>query len=522
MSGPGPPPPPPPPSRGDDEGPEPAASSGEAANSSRQPRNPPPPPPRPAREGGESSPYDSAGGAEERPALPRGQWSSGGDRVGRRWIPSSKHQGRGGYPGGNGRRHAAEPPKQVLPMYTGTVKRIDGDKGYGFVFCPELFTTHHADVWVSPKQINGFCVGESVQFHCQLDNKGRPQAMDLSHCEGSPEGASSSAQAAAAVLAASSGDAGADAELKAENEHRMTGTIKSYIPENGYGFITSPEAMLRYERDVFLHSRQIGDFVTGDTVTFAVRLTNGRPQAYLLKEASKSMAWLAGVEEDAENDKADENEVFLGLIKSFNSRRGYGFIGCPQLRDRFGRDVFIHQSQFEGLQLGDCVTFSVQVKKGQPQACDVLLAEGDQQALRQQLEGEAELVHQQQHEEDLRAEPDPVLARKLCRACSSVRADCIGAIEELLAAGAPPDELDVTGQRPLMLSALSNWLCERKCKLLIDHGADVQLPCGSSPNAIEWARERINDRFAAYLEGIYRGESVDYLVELAIEGQDEF
>ncbi|OLP74779.1 hypothetical protein AK812_SmicGene45586, partial [Symbiodinium microadriaticum] len=51
----------------------------------------------------------------------------------------------------------------------------------------------------------------------------------------------------------------------------------------------------------------------------------------------------------------DEKEVFLGEIKSFNPMNGYGFIHCGALFDRFKRDVFLHESQFEGLKVGDCL-----------------------------------------------------------------------------------------------------------------------------------------------------------------------
>lgn len=68
---------------------------------------------------------------------------------------------------------------------------------------------------------------------------------------------------------------------------------------------------------------------------------------------------------------------FLGRIKSFNPRHGFGFIDCPDARSRFGRDVFVHKAQIGGLEVGDDITFSVEPNKdGMPQARDILRIDG--------------------------------------------------------------------------------------------------------------------------------------------------
>eukprot|EP00403_Amphidinium_massartii_P008739 CAMPEP_0178417430 /NCGR_PEP_ID=MMETSP0689_2-20121128/24569_1 /TAXON_ID=160604 /ORGANISM="Amphidinium massartii, Strain CS-259" /LENGTH=601 /DNA_ID=CAMNT_0020038793 /DNA_START=85 /DNA_END=1890 /DNA_ORIENTATION=+ len=36
---------------------------------------------------------------------------------------------------------------------------------------------------------------------------------------------------------------------------------------------------------------------------------------------------------------------YLGTVKSYNSKKGYGFIDCPAARAVYGRDVFIHKAQ---------------------------------------------------------------------------------------------------------------------------------------------------------------------------------
>jgi len=394
------------------------------------------------------------------------------------------------------------------------VKRVDDQKGYAFVFCRDLFHLYQADVWVAKENVNGMAVGQSVQFSIKIDNKGRPQAERLSPDEDAEHAtalapatlAGSASAPAAPTSAVAALDGGLDDDLSDDDDFmRITGTIKSFSTEHGYGFLTGREAMFRYGRDVFLHSKQIGDFQVGDTVTFAVRIEKGRPQGYTLRPAPKSLAWLAAddSEDGADDDASDEPE---------------DYIGRPELHDWFGRDVFIHQSQFEGLHVGDTVKFGVQVKKGQPQACDVALAEAQPASSSQ--------PPQSPEKQEKPEKPQPTseeLSRKLCRACSSVRADCIGGVEELLAARADPDQPDVTGQTPLMLSALSNWLSDRKCRLLIEQRADIWRSCGHSENAVQWARERINESFAAYLEGVHKGDAPELEIVLeASAAHDEF
>lgn len=57
-----------------------------------------------------------------------------------------------------------------------------------------------------------------------------------------------------------------------------------------------------------------------------------------------------------------------GTVKSFNAGRGFGFIECKALYDQYGRDVFIHRDHLGGSEVGDRVTFRVEVVRGQPQA----------------------------------------------------------------------------------------------------------------------------------------------------------
>mmetsp|Transcript_6964 Transcript_6964/g.7567 ORF Transcript_6964/g.7567 Transcript_6964/m.7567 type:complete len:284 (-) Transcript_6964:22-873(-) len=63
---------------------------------------------------------------------------------------------------------------------------------------------------------------------------------------------------------------------------------------------------------------------------------------------------------------------FVGQIISFRAQEGYGFISCPELYQRFHRDVFLHKYQMQGFAAGNAVSFGVFLNKsGQPQAKDL-------------------------------------------------------------------------------------------------------------------------------------------------------
>merc|ERR1719512_672183 len=107
-------------------------------------------------------------------------------------------------------------------------------------------------------------------------------------------------------------------------------------------------------------------------------------------------------DEEADGERAQADDAgaeYEGQIKSYSSRRGYGFIDCPELAQRFGRDVFIHQSQFEGLHVLDRVTFRIQMKNGQPQASDVTPVEGQRQMPPPQQQLQQQLLQLQQQQQ---------------------------------------------------------------------------------------------------------------------------
>lgn len=54
---------------------------------------------------------------------------------------------------------------------------------------------------------------------------------------------------------------------------------------------------------------------------------------------------------EGQNEEQTMKQFFCGFIKSFNSRRGFGFVTCEETAQRFGRDVYL--SKDEAMMLAD-------------------------------------------------------------------------------------------------------------------------------------------------------------------------
>merc|ERR1719162_2730687 len=64
------------------------------------------------------------------------------------------------------------------------------------------------------------------------------------------------------------------------------GVIKSFNPQSGYGFISSPGLTAISERDAFLHAKHLGDFEVGASITFTAYRHRGQIQAKNLAPTS--------------------------------------------------------------------------------------------------------------------------------------------------------------------------------------------------------------------------------------------
>mmetsp|Transcript_12237 Transcript_12237/g.22642 ORF Transcript_12237/g.22642 Transcript_12237/m.22642 type:complete len:404 (-) Transcript_12237:46-1257(-) len=158
---------------------------------------------------------------------------------------------------------------------------------------------------------------------------------------------------------------------------RFYGILKRFDPEKGYGFVSCPEVHAKYNRDTFIHRSEViqAGLDVGHPLSFEVKLnTQGQPQAEeVLAESPQHEA--------VENlVQSSEGQRFVGKVKSYDFLQGYGFIACPDVHERYGRDTFLHRREVEnsGCRIGDQVSFSVVIKAGKPQA--QMVVKGDAEA----------------------------------------------------------------------------------------------------------------------------------------------
>lgn len=145
------------------------------------------------------------------------------------------------------------------------------------------------------------------------------------------------------------------------------GVVKSYNPDKGFGFIAC-DALKGQHGDVYLNSRNIGDFKVGQEVKFQAFLHNGRLQGRDLRDATGQVGRQSG----AAGAEEQELGVFAGKIKNFNQEKGFGFIVCDALATQgFQGDVFLHQKHKGEFKEGDYVAFMAVLRNGKLQAKDL-------------------------------------------------------------------------------------------------------------------------------------------------------
>lgn len=158
------------------------------------------------------------------------------------------------------------------------------------------------------------------------------------------------------------------------------GTVKSYNPTTGYGFIDckSTKHLCGGGRDVFLSREDVDKYAleVGDDVLFKMKFGKNKsagPRAHVIgKPATMQQEGLQKLTE-----AGGYEEWFVGMIKSYNEANGFGFVQCDKTFAVFGCDIFLHKTEWDSLltaTAGDCLVgwqigFRIQLNRnGKPQA----------------------------------------------------------------------------------------------------------------------------------------------------------
>ncbi|CAE7818405.1 unnamed protein product [Symbiodinium sp. CCMP2456] len=91
---------------------------------------------------------------------------------------------------------------------------------------------------------------------------------------------------------------------------------------------------------------------------------------------------------------------YEGVIATYRADKGFGFIRCSELRQKFPeKDVFLHGKQLGAFKEGDAVSFAIFLNRdGKPQATDLTYLNGDGMQQQQQQQHQQGMLQGMQHQ----------------------------------------------------------------------------------------------------------------------------
>eukprot|EP00929_Paragymnodinium_shiwhaense_P000068 TRINITY_DN1001_c0_g4_i1.p1 TRINITY_DN1001_c0_g4~~TRINITY_DN1001_c0_g4_i1.p1 ORF type:complete len:415 (-),score=115.11 TRINITY_DN1001_c0_g4_i1:386-1495(-) len=300
-------------------------------------------------------------------------------------------------------------------VYHGKVRAFNADRGFGFIFCEDIFNEHNQEVFVLKTSLAS-CeagVGDDVCFFLQWSDKGQPQAAEP-------------------LLRLSS---------DVQDNLVLLGTFKKNKkdPNATYGFIQSPQTDDFFGRDVYVNSELAAGAEAGSMIAFNATLNReGNPTASLVCACDETYAPQAGDLSKSSSikdfdltkgkgkgmDGMDSPMDFMsmlfggfgmggmggmggwgkggkgmggagpyggkgkgtgtgkkptgtgqwmnGVVKSFNPNNNYGFVSCDEVKTMYGTDVFCGGNSLLNYPVGTQVVFQLAMdEKGRPNGIDI-------------------------------------------------------------------------------------------------------------------------------------------------------
>lgn len=110
----------------------------------------------------------------------------------------------------------------------------------------------------------------------------------------------------------------------------------------------------------------------------AATAVSAAPEPTPAKSREEIMVELQALEEEVKQSEdrakraASQSKHFVGIIARFDTRKGHGFVACPETYRKYKQDIFIDRESYQTAKVGDTVVFSLGFnKKGAVRACDV-------------------------------------------------------------------------------------------------------------------------------------------------------
>eukprot|EP00933_Yihiella_yeosuensis_P023359 TRINITY_DN18185_c0_g2_i3.p1 TRINITY_DN18185_c0_g2~~TRINITY_DN18185_c0_g2_i3.p1 ORF type:complete len:435 (-),score=123.20 TRINITY_DN18185_c0_g2_i3:420-1646(-) len=183
----------------------------------------------------------------------------------------------------------------------------------------------------------------------------------------------------------------------------FVGTIKSFRPEKGFGFIECAQTSQMYGKDMFVLKTALptGEANKGDQVRFDVTQEHNGPVAsnvsFVSRVAAAPQMGGGGGAYGGGNAYGMQGGgcggcggcgggyggcgggyggcgggapggMFMGVVKSFNQEKGWGLVECPQTHQMYGKDIFFGKNVVPDggyISVGEQVQFSIkQEEKG--------------------------------------------------------------------------------------------------------------------------------------------------------------
>ncbi|CAE7178040.1 unnamed protein product [Symbiodinium pilosum] len=250
----------------------------------------------------------------------------------------------------------------AMSNYTGIVRSFNPHKGWGFIECEETHKQFGSDVFLLKSDLGGYGVskGDKVRFSVAQSEKGA-RATDVTVLEG--------------------GEAKGDDSAG----QLFFGEVRSFNPQKGFGFLSSPATESLFGKDCFFIRSEFGDAwpEPGLHVQFKAKVGERGPIAsdvrvldppggrWYGKGYGKGffqgffppmMFGYGGLERlcvfegrvftgrpgfgKGYGREPKETDVFFGTVKAINEK-GFGHITSEAMTKLYGKDLFAHRTSIE-------------------------------------------------------------------------------------------------------------------------------------------------------------------------------
>mmetsp|Transcript_20984 Transcript_20984/g.45374 ORF Transcript_20984/g.45374 Transcript_20984/m.45374 type:complete len:430 (+) Transcript_20984:122-1411(+) len=156
------------------------------------------------------------------------------------------------------------------------------------------------------------------------------------------------------------------------------GTVKSYNPSKGWGFIECPETHQMYGKDIFVLSSNLPkdrETRKGDKVAFQVIQGDNGMQGASIRYLGSSDAGVVGGRQSTSQAMTPYqypaqsmgtmgygvSADYVGVVKSYNEGKGYGFVTSDNILRTWGKDILFNKNSLNGATVvpGQQVAFAV-------------------------------------------------------------------------------------------------------------------------------------------------------------------